>query len=100
VLRIRPASPNDAAVLARFRVLLFEEMDRLSEDAAAFSQAVENYFDWALSAGREAAWIAESHGEPVGVLALTLEPMPPKPGRYRLLETYMHSVYVLPAHRR
>jgi len=86
-------------VLARFRVRLFDEMGRLDEEAAVFAQAAENYFAWALSTGREAAWLAEVFGEPVGVLALTLEPMPPKPRRHRLLEACMHNVYVLPEHR-
>ncbi len=99
VLLIRPATAEDAAVLARFRVLLFDEMGRLDEEAAVFAQAAENYFAWALSTGREAAWIAEVFGDPVGVLALTLESMPPKPRRHRLLEAYMHNVYVLPKQR-
>ena len=99
MIQLRPATPDDAAVLARFRVLLFEEMGRLTEDKAAFTQASENYFDWALSTDREVAWIAESYGDPVATLAMTLEPMPPKPGRHRLLEAYMHNVYVLPEHR-
>ena len=99
MLQVRRANPGDAAVLARFRVMLFEEMGRLDSDEAEFAQASENYFSWALSTGREVAWIAEEYGEPVAVLAMTLEPMPPKPGRPRLLEAYMHNVYTLPARR-
>ncbi len=99
MLRIRPATSGDAAVLARFRVLLFREMGRLEGNEAEFAHASENYFAWALSTDREAAWIAESYGEPVAVLSMTLEPMPPKPGRHRLLEAYMHNVYVLPEQR-
>jgi len=99
MLLIRPAATDDTAVLARFRMLLFKEMDRLSEEAAVFAQAAEGYFSWALSSGREVAWIAESYGEVVGSSALMIEPMPPKPRRHRLLEAYMHNVYVLPEHR-
>ena len=99
MLRIRPATPEDAAVLARFRVLLFREMGRLEGDEAEFAHASENYFAWALSTEREVAWIAEDMGEAVAVLAMTLEPMPPKPGRPRLVEAFMHNVYVLPDRR-
>ncbi|WP_456444448.1 GNAT family N-acetyltransferase [Oceanithermus sp.] len=99
MLRIRSATPDDAAVLARFRVMLFEEMGRLEGDEAEFAHASENYFAWALSSEREVAWIAEDLGEPVAVLAMTLEPMPPKPGRPRLVEAFMHNVYVLPDRR-
>jgi GNAT superfamily N-acetyltransferase len=99
VLQLRPATPDDAALLARFRVMLFKEMGRLDSDEAEFAQASENYFAWALSTEREVAWIVEDLGEPVAVLAMTLEPMPPKPGRPRLVEAYMHNVYTLPARR-
>ncbi len=99
VLQVCSATPNDAAVLARFRVMLFKEMGRLEGDAAEFAQSSEGYFSWALSTGREVAWVAEDMGEPVAVLAMTLEPMPPKPGRPRLVEAYMHNVYVLPDRR-
>ncbi|WP_456409708.1 GNAT family N-acetyltransferase [Oceanithermus sp.] len=99
MLRIRSTTPDDAAVLARFRVMLFGEMGRLEGDEAEFAHAAENYFAWALSTGREVAWIAEDLGGPVAVLAMTLEPMPPKPGRPRLMEAYMHNVYALPEHR-
>ena len=93
------ATPADAGALARFRVRLFEEMGRLEGDAVEFARASENYFEWALSTGREVAWIAEDFGDAVAVLAMTLEPMPPKPGRPRLVEAYMHNVYTLPEHR-
>jgi len=99
VLRIRPAAPEDATVLARFRVMLFAEMGRLEEGEASFARASENYFSWALAAGREAAWIAEYYAEPAAVLALTLEPMALKPGRPRLLEAFMHNVYTVPDQR-
>ncbi len=99
MLRIRSATPDDAASLARFRVMLFEEMGRLEGDEAEFAHASENYFAWALSTEREVAWIAEDLGEPVAVLAMTIEPMPPKPGRPRLVEAYMHNVYTLSEHR-
>ena len=99
VLQIRPATPEDAAVLARFRVLLFREMGRLEGDEAEFGQASEDYFERALSTGREVAWIAEDTGEAVAVLAMTIESMPPKPGRPRLVEAYMHNVYTLPERR-
>ena len=99
MLQIRPATPADAGTLARFRIMLFEEMERLDGDEAEFAQASENYFEWALSTGREAAWIAEDFGDAVAVLAMTIEPMPPKPGRPRLLEAYMHNVYTLPDQR-
>jgi len=99
VLRLRFAEPADAGLLARFRVRLFREMGRLEGDEAEFAHASENYFAWALSTDREVAWIAEDLGEPVGTLAMTLEPMPPKPGRPRLVEAYMHNVYVLPDRR-
>ncbi|WP_457637895.1 GNAT family N-acetyltransferase [Oceanithermus sp.] len=99
MLQVCSATPNDAAVLARFRVMLFKEMGRLEGDAAEFAQSSEGYFSWALSTGREVAWVAEDMGEPVAVLAMTLEPMPPKPGRPRLVEAYMHNVYVLPDRR-
>jgi len=99
VLQIRPATADDAGVLARFRIMLFREMGRLDGDEAEFAQASENYFEWALSTGREVAWIAEEFGDAVAVLAMTLEPMPPKPGRPRLIEAYMHNVYTLPDQR-
>ncbi len=99
VLQIRPATADDAAVLAQFRVRLFKEMGRLEGGIVEFTQVSESYFDWALSTGHEVAWIVEDFGDAVAVLAMTLEPMPPKPERPRLVEAYMHNVYVLPHHR-
>jgi len=99
VLQIRPATASDAGVIAKFRVLLFREMGRLEGDELEFAQASENYFDWALSTEREVAWLAEDMGEIVAVLSMMREPMPPKPGRTRLVEAYIHNVYVLPSHR-
>jgi len=99
MLEIRLARPEDASIIARFRVMLFKEMGRLKDTEAEFAQISENYFEWAILVGREVAWIAEEFGDPVSVLSMTIEPMPPKPGRPRLIEAYMHNVYTLPSQR-
>lgn len=101
-VRIRTATPGDAAPLARFRAVLFRELGRASDDEAgpAFEERCRAALAAQLESGTAAAWIAEdAGGEPVGTVVLLVFPRLPTPRNPRTAEGYVVGVYVLPERR-
>jgi GNAT superfamily N-acetyltransferase len=69
-VRIREATADDAAVLARHRAEMFRAMDQL--DPAAYAplwQESERYFAWAIPAGEFVGWVAVPDSDPQTVVA-------------------------------
>lgn len=107
---VRPAAPADAPILARHRVEMFRDMERLRDEAAAVAlrAASEPALRAWLASGTYLGWLATpagSPGEVVGGAGLQLRPMLPRPGADGAgvvlgPEAYVLNVYVEKAWRR
>ena len=108
--RIRPATPNDAPLLARHRVEMFRDMGRLADEptAAELKAATEPLIGEWITAGTYVGWMAEPPTRPglvVGGAGLQLRPMLPRPGHdapgmVSGPEAYVLNVFVERAWRR
>lgn len=100
-LSIRPATPADAATLARLRRLLFRDMGAAEAELDAMEGPVAAYLPAALAAGDYAGWLVEEAGGPavatVGVVTRTVPPTSYNPGGR--VATIL-GMYVEPEHRR
>lgn len=102
-LTYRPATPDDAAVLAALRweseAERHPERQRhhsLDEYTAAY---IEQTYD-ELARGIHRAWLAEADGEAVACVLLVWWVMPPNPDGQRRRRGFVSSVYTRPAYRR
>jgi GNAT superfamily N-acetyltransferase len=84
-VRIRTATVDDAAVLARHRAEMFRAMDQL--DPAAYAplwQESERYFARAIPTGEFVGWMAVPNGDPQTVVAgagIQIRSVLPRPDR-------------------
>jgi GNAT superfamily N-acetyltransferase len=106
---IRPATLDDAPVLAWHRAGMFRDMGSVADaDVPALQDASLAYFRSALPAGEYVAWVAHPTGKPeeviagAGVQLRSLLPRPAvgRPGLLLGLEGLVLNVYVEPAWRR
>ena len=100
--RIRPATVEDAAVIAVHRIAMFRDMGILDEAGAPVLEAESRAcVRDLLASGEYAGWLAEKEGAVVagaGVLLRRLLPRAESPRGGR--EAYILNVYTDPAHRR
>ena len=108
--RIRPATPNDAPILAKHRVEMFRDMGRIADEttAAELRAASEPLLAQWVEAGSYLGWLVEPSSRPglvVGGAGVQLRPMLPRPavGATGLIagpEAYVLNVFVERAWRR
>ena len=100
--RVRLAGVEDAAVLARQRVGMFESMGRLTDrQKAPIDRGTRAFLRRAIPAGEFVGFLAEVDGRPVAGGGLLLRRMMPRPRFPRgFLEAYVLSVFTEPEHRR
>jgi GNAT superfamily N-acetyltransferase len=68
--RVRPATPEDAAIIARHRARMFEEMGQLPPDAFdALRQDAETFLRRAIARGEYLGWLAMPVATPDLVVA-------------------------------
>ncbi len=96
----RPASRDDAALLARFRLAMFRHIAPEPFDAAAFQALDADVLAKELASGRTLAWFVESEGRAVASAALTLYAILPKPWNPSARYGYISSLFTEPEHRR
>jgi GNAT superfamily N-acetyltransferase len=108
-LRIRRATLNDAAILAKHRVAMFRDMGALeAASESALTEASTAYFTAAVPRGEYLAWLVHASGSEQavvaggGVLVRTLLPRPDADKRRLLIgsEALVLNVYVEPEWRR
>ena len=108
--RLRPATPNDAPLLAKHRIEMFRDMGRIPDEATAaeLRAAAEPMIGEWVAAGTYVGWLAEPLTRPglvVGGAGIQLRQMLPRPDPNRpgILsgpEAYVLNVFVERAWRR
>jgi GNAT superfamily N-acetyltransferase len=100
--QLRDAVPDDAAVIARHRVRMFNEMGELSDaDIPDVEAASAVQLRAHLAADRYHGWVMESDGVVVAGVGVLLRVLLPRAGRVDgQPEAYILNVYTDPAHRR
>jgi GNAT superfamily N-acetyltransferase len=98
--RIRPATLDDADVLARQRIAMFTDMG-VPLDAGALDRAFKIWLADVMPAGTYRAWLAETmDGEIAAGGGITVVPWPPGPRYPSDRLAFVYNVYSEPAHRR
>jgi GNAT superfamily N-acetyltransferase len=108
--RVRPATPNDAPLLAKHRIEMFRDMGRIADEgtAAELRAASETMLGEWVASGTYVGWLAEPVTRPglvVGGAGVHLRPMLPRPSREGPgiasgPEAYVMNVFVERAWRR
>lgn len=108
--RLRPATPNDAPLLAKHRIEMFRDMGRIPDESTAteLRAAAEPMIGEWVADGTYVGWLAEPLTRPglvVGGAGIQLRPMLPRPdpGRPGIVsgpEAYVLNVFVERAWRR
>jgi GNAT superfamily N-acetyltransferase len=94
---VRPATPADAAELARLRYELRTELDSPVEAKAQFVKRCEEWMARQLASGEVwRCWAAQSGGALVGTIWLQLIEKLPNPVGHPGYHGYVSSVYVVP----
>ncbi len=94
---LRPALPEDALVLARFRAGMFLDMQAPLEEG--WEECWTAYFREALVDGRYWAMLATVGGRPVACAGLMVLPMVPLPSDRSGGRAHVQGVYTLPEYR-
>ena len=99
---IRQATPQDAAVIARQRRLMFAEDKQHSEaDLVHMESLYESWLADKLATGDYLGWLAQSESdEIVAGVGLWLREWPPILKNYTGKQGYVENVYTMPAYRR
>ncbi|GIW13485.1 MAG: hypothetical protein KatS3mg062_0924 [Tepidiforma sp.] len=98
--RVRRASPEDAAALARLRWEFRVEAGEPVESEAAFLDRAARWMAARLAGDRWQAWLAEVDGAaPAGCIWLQVIEKLPNPGDEEELHGYVTSLFVAPALR-
>lgn len=90
------AGPSDVLALARLRRAFIEERDGEVTDKD-FEARFARWYE--IESGHRVTWLAEAHGEPVGVMSLAVFERMPRPGRDAGRWGYLGNALVLAAHR-
>lgn len=103
-IRVRLATPADAALLGRHRVAMFVAMGSLADDsdeARRTAAATERLVVRAIPEGEWAAWIAEDESGVLGSGSALMRRLAPRPGNEDGgTEAYLLSFFTEPAARR
>jgi ribosomal protein S18 acetylase RimI-like enzyme len=99
---VREARPDDAAVVAEFRLAMSRDAGFLTDedDVESLREATVVYLGETLASGEFRCWLAECDGLPVSSAAVLLRRQPPNRRDLRGREAYVLNVYTLPEHRR
>lgn len=101
LVRVRLASAEDQATVARMRVAFLEDDDLGHGMASDELQAVTRAFvDEAHGDGSLVSWLADDGDECVGIVSMLVAWAPPRPSDLRSKRAYVINMYVLPSHRR
>jgi GNAT superfamily N-acetyltransferase len=100
--RLRLATTDDVAVVARHRVAMFRDMGILpAGDAAPLEAASARYLAPAIAAADYRGWLVEVDDAVVAGAGAVVRPLLPRPGYPDGgREAYVLNVYTEPAHRR
>src|SRR5262249_38869442 len=100
--RIRRATVDDVAVVARHRVAMFRDMGSVrGADIAPLEAGSARDLAGALASGEYTGWLAELDGVVVAGAGAVLRPLLPRPGHPDGgTEAYVLNVYTDTAHRR
>jgi GNAT superfamily N-acetyltransferase len=97
--RVRPATLDDAAILARQRNEMFMDMG-VELDAPVLAGKFVAWLHDTMPAGLYHAWVAESpEGQIVAGGGMTVVPWPPGPSYSGGRIAYVYNVYTEPSHR-
>jgi GNAT superfamily N-acetyltransferase len=98
--RIRPATLDDADVMARHRIAMFTAMG-VPLDIAELDRAFRAWLASVMPAGTYRAWLAEAaDGSVAAGGGITIIPWPPGPRYAGDRLAFVYNVYTEPAHRR
>ncbi len=98
--RVRTATIDDAAVLARHRVSMFVDMG-VPLDAETLDVTFRAWLAETMAAGSYRAWLVETaEGTVVAGGGITIIPWPPGPRYPGSRLAFVYNVYTEPAHRR
>ncbi|BAJ62451.1 GNAT family N-acetyltransferase [Anaerolinea thermophila] len=105
-ITIRPATHEDAPLLADWHVRMFIEL--LEEEGQAINPqemlvlnaVTQQYLATRLAQDKAAAWLLLENQQPVACAAVSILPCVPAPGRLDMEYPLLHSVFTLPEHRR
>ena len=100
--RLRMATVDDVAIVARHRVAMFRDMGLVRGAALAPLEAGSaRYLAGAIATGEYRGWLAELDGTVVAGAGAFLRPLLPRPGHPDGgTEAYVLNVYTDDAHRR
>ena len=99
-MRVRLATPDDAAMLAQLRLNLRASLHELREDEAAFVERCTRWMSERLSeADRWRCWIAEREGTVLGAVWVQLIEKIPNPIAAPESYVYLTNFFVQPEHR-
>jgi GNAT superfamily N-acetyltransferase len=100
VWRIKAATPNDAAELARLRYAFRTEEGSATEKEAEFLGRCTSWMAGRLAGSSSwRCWVAETDGRLIGTIWLQVIEKLPNPGDEPELHGYVSSVYVEPGLR-
>jgi GNAT superfamily N-acetyltransferase len=100
-MQIRPAEANDLDLVLRLRLEFLREVRGLApvEVTNEFRDETRAFMHRTQREGRMRTWIAEEHGDVLGIVSVVVNDVPPLPGDARSREGYIINEYVKPAAR-
>ena len=100
--RVRLARPDEAALIARHRALMFRDMGEVDDPgASAIENASIDHVAALMEAREYFGFLAEAGDAIAGGGGVWLRPLLPRPGRpHGSFEAYVLNVYTEPEHRR
>jgi GNAT superfamily N-acetyltransferase len=101
-LRIRPATPTDAAIIAHHRAAMFQDMGRVSpEEYQLLRAASESWIAGVLANQQYIGWLVEDGSGIVAGGGLLLREQFPTAGCYKIGQwAHIMNVYTKPEYRR
>lgn len=100
--KIRLATLDDAAIIARHRASMFLDMGAVSsEESEDIFAATEPWTAQLLSRGEYVGWLVEENGDVLAGGGIYLRELSPSPGCLRVGRWgHIANVYTVPTHRR
>jgi GNAT superfamily N-acetyltransferase len=105
-ITIRPATHEDAPLLAEWHVRMFVELleeegrEIHPQEMAVLDAITRQYLATRMAQDKAAAWILLENQQPVACAAVSILPCVPAPGRLDMEYPLLHSVFTLPEYRR
>ena len=100
-VKTRPATPEDAPIIARHRLRMFVDAGRADNSALRrVSEAFESWVGSMLRDGKYMGWLSTNDGQVIAGAGLMVLDWPPHPLDPQPLRGYLLNVYVEPEFRR